>query len=79
MKKIPWLIGLLTGLVTYTSANTPLPTGWWRASLQRTDGHTIDFNVAIQYKKGKPVWYIRNATEKIEVTAIEQKQDSILV
>ncbi|OQP63149.1 redoxin [Niastella vici] len=79
MKKIPWLIGLLTGLVTYTSANIPLPTGWWRASLQRTDGHTIDFNVAIQYKKGKPVWYIRNAAEKIEVTAIEQKQDSILV
>src|SRR5688572_8485728 len=79
MKKITWIIGLMTGLVTASFANLPLPTGWWRASIIRPDGNTIDFNVAIQYKKGKPVWFIRNATEKIEVTAVEQKQDSILV
>jgi thiol-disulfide isomerase/thioredoxin len=79
MKKFTWIIGLMTGLVTTSFANLPLPTGWWRASITRPDGNTIDFNVAIQYKKGKPVWFIRNATEKMEVTAIEQKQDSILV
>jgi thiol-disulfide isomerase/thioredoxin len=79
MKKITWLFCLLTGLAPFASANSPVPTGWWRASLQRNDGNTIDFNVAIQYKKGKAVWFIRNASEKIEVTAIEQKQDSILV
>ena len=79
MKKITWIIGLMTGFVAVSLAHPPLPTGWWRASLLRADGNTIDFNVAIQYKKGKPVWFIRNATEKIEVTAIEQKQDSILV
>jgi thiol-disulfide isomerase/thioredoxin len=77
MKKIPWLLGLMTALVINTTANVPMPTGWWRASLQRADGNTIDFNVEIQYKKGKPVWFIRNASEKIAVTAIEQKQDSI--
>ena len=79
MKKISWITGLLTVLALQATANPPLPAGWWRASLQRADGHTIDFNVAIQYKKGVPTWYIRNATEKIEVTAIEQKQDSVLV
>lgn len=79
MKEITWIIGLLTGLIASSFANPTLPTGWWRASILRADGNTIDFNVAMQYRKGKPVWFIRNATEKIEVTAIEQKQDSILV
>jgi thiol-disulfide isomerase/thioredoxin len=79
MKKITWIIGLLTGLIASSFAHLPLPSGWWRASILRPDGNTIDFNVAMQYKKGKPVWFIRNATEKIEVTAIEQKQDSMLV
>ena len=60
-------------------ANPMPPSGWWRASLQRRDGVTIDFNVSIQYKNGKPVWYIRNASEKIAVTAIEHKGDSVLV
>ena len=79
MKKIPWMIGFITVLALHAAANTPLPTGWWRATLQRADGHTIDFNVAIQTKNGKLVWFIRNVTEKIAITAIEQKQDSILV
>ncbi len=79
MKKIPWLLCLLTAFAATAFPNPALPTGWWRASLLRKDGNTIDFNVSMQYKKGKPVWYIRNASEKIEVTAIEQKQDSILV
>jgi peroxiredoxin len=79
MKKIPWFIGFITVLAFNAAANTPPPAGWWRATLQRADGHTIDFNVDVQYKNGKPVWFIRNATERIQVTAIEQKQDSILV
>ncbi|THU39970.1 TlpA family protein disulfide reductase [Niastella caeni] len=79
MKKITWIFVLLTCLFITAFANPQLPTGWWRASIMRMDGHTIDFNVSVQYKKGKPVWFIRNATEKIEVTAIEQKQDSIIV
>jgi thiol-disulfide isomerase/thioredoxin len=79
MKKIPWMIGFITVLTLNAAAIAPLPAGWWRATLQRADGHTIDFNVAMQYKNGKPLWFIRNATEKIQVTGIEQKQDSILV
>lgn len=80
MKKIPWIIGLMTAFIFSAAANTQKPlVGRWRASLQRADGHTIDFSVTIQYEAGKPVWHIRNAEEKIKVTAIDQKQDSILV
>lgn len=79
MKKIPWLLCFMAAFAATASRNLPLPTGWWRASLLRKDGNSIDFNISMQLKKGKPVWYIRNAAEKIEVTAIVQKQDSILV
>ncbi len=79
MKKIPWFLYFMTALAATAFPNSPLPKGWWRASLLRNDGNTIDFNVNMQYKNGKPVWYIRNAAEKIEVTAIGQKQDSIIV
>ena len=80
MKKFIWIFSLLIGTVSFSLANSKPPAaGWWRASLQRADGNTIDFNVSIQYKNGKPLWFIRNASEKIAVTAIEQKQDSIIV
>jgi peroxiredoxin len=79
MKKIISLGGLLACIVSISMANPVVPAGWWRATLQRQDGHTIDFNVSIQYKKNKPVWFIRNASEKIKVSSIEQKRDSVLV
>jgi peroxiredoxin len=80
MKKFIWIFSLIISSISISLANPTLPpAGWWRASLQRPDGNTIDFNVDVQYKNGKPVWFIRNASEKIAVTAIEQKQDSILV
>ncbi|WP_207513342.1 peroxiredoxin family protein [Longitalea luteola] len=79
MKKISWIIGLMTAFVFSAAANQKPAGGMWRASLQRADGYTIDFSVTIQYISGKPVWFVRNAEEKIRVTAIEQKQDSIVV
>jgi thiol-disulfide isomerase/thioredoxin len=80
MKKFISIFSVVLSTLSYSLANPTLPAaGWWRASLQRPDGNTIDFNVEIQYKNGKPVWFIRNASEKIAVTAIEHKQDSILV
>lgn len=77
MKTIIWLI-LLTGLAGSALSQSVAP-GWWRASLQRQDGFTIDFNIDVQYKDGKPVWYLRNASERMPITEIQQKRDSILV
>jgi thiol-disulfide isomerase/thioredoxin len=53
--------------------------GWWRATLQREDGNTIDFNVEVTNTNGKLSWSIRNAGELLQVTAIEQKGDSLVV
>jgi thiol-disulfide isomerase/thioredoxin len=77
MKTFIWII--LSIGAALSSIAQPVPAGWWRASLQRQDGNTIDFNIDVQNKNGKPIWYLRNASEKIPITAIQQKQDSVLV
>src|SRR5687767_2389480 len=77
MKTFTWII--LSIGAALSSIAQPVPAGWWRASLQRQDGNTIDFNIDVQNKNGKPIWYLRNASEKIPITAIQQKQDSVLV
>jgi len=30
--------------------------GWWKARLQRADGHDIVFNFEWKQENGKPVW-----------------------
>lgn len=77
MKTITWLI-LSVGTAVGSMAQT-VPAGWWRASLQRQDGLTIDFNIKIDYKNGRPTWFLRNATELLRITGIQQKQDSVWV
>src|SRR3954466_2140943 len=59
-------------------AQTP-PTGWWRGLLHREDGHNIVFNFEWTVDKGKPVWFFRNASERIRVTDIQLKKDSVIV
>lgn len=53
--------------------------GWWKASLLREDGNHIVFNIEVKYEKGKPVWYVRNAKERIAVSNIQQVKDSLIV
>src|ERR1044072_7460988 len=77
MKTLIWII-FLTGVAGSALSQSVSP-GWWRASLQRQEGFTIDLNIDVQYKDGKSVWYLRNASERMPITDIQQKQDSILV
>jgi peroxiredoxin len=53
--------------------------GWWAAKLQRKDGNAITFIVEWKTEKGKPVWYIHNAAEKIRVDNITATADSFIV
>ena len=53
--------------------------GWWQAQLHREDGNNIVFTFEWKTEKGKPVWYIHNASEKIRVTDITMTGDSIFV
>lgn len=56
------------------------PTGvWWQAQLHRADGHNIVFNFEWITEKGKSTWYIRNASERIRVTDIQTKGDSLII
>ena len=76
---------LLTCLVlslflhSFTGAQETPVGNWWRAQLHRADGQRIVFNFLWTTEKGKPVWYIRNASERIRVTDIQTKGDSIIV
>jgi len=53
--------------------------GWWQAQLNREDGNNIVFTFEWNTEKGKPVWYIHNASEKIKVSNITKKSDSVIV
>lgn len=53
--------------------------GKWVATLQRNDGNKIPFRLDWQVEKGKPIWYIYNAAEKIRVNNITVTADSLIV
>ncbi|MES1197947.1 MAG: TlpA disulfide reductase family protein, partial [Chitinophagaceae bacterium] len=53
--------------------------GRWQVQLHREDGNDIVFSFDWKIEKGKPVWYILNATEKIRVPDISFKADSVIV
>ncbi|MBZ4189180.1 peroxiredoxin family protein [Niabella beijingensis] len=53
--------------------------GIWQGVLQRPDGRQIIFNFESATLKGKPVWYVINAGERLLVDAIKQKDDSLWV
>lgn len=55
------------------------PADWWRAQLHRADGKNIIFNFEWTAENGKPVWYVRNASERIRVTDIQVKKDSLII
>jgi peroxiredoxin len=47
--------------------------------MPREDGRAIVFNMSSSTEKGKPVWVITNASEKLRVDSIVQKGDSVFV
>ncbi|SDE24857.1 peroxiredoxin family protein [Niabella drilacis] len=53
--------------------------GIWQGVLQRPDGQKIIFNFESATLKGKPVWYVINAGERLLVDAIRQRGDSLWI
>ena len=51
----------------------------WGAKLHRSDGNDIAFTFEWKTEKGKPIWYIHNAEEKIKVSNITAKGDSLII
>ncbi len=63
----------------FVSAQQKPAANWWRAELHREDGQSIVFNFEWATENNKPVWYIRNASERMRVTDIQVKKDSLII
>ncbi len=70
---------LLVTILLAASTSIFAQQGWWSAKLQRNDGNAITFTFEWKTEKGKPVWYIHNAAEKIRVDNIIAAGDSLIV
>jgi thiol-disulfide isomerase/thioredoxin len=60
-------------------AQAPLQTGQWRASLNREDGQKIIFNFRFSWQQNKPVIYVLNAGERLQVNDILLAGDSVFI
>ena len=62
-----------------TAAMAKSQQGLWSGKLLRNDGNNIAFTFEWRMEKGKPVWYIHNAAEKIKVDSITKQGDSLII
>jgi peroxiredoxin len=80
---LQWMKSTMRGLILFllvlpAFAGTAQP-GCWHVQLHREDGNDIVFTFEWKTEKGKPVWYIHNASEKIRVNDITIAGDSVIV
>jgi len=66
-------------IVVFEISNAFAQQGNWVAQVHRPDGNNIPFTFDWKTENGKPVWYIKNASEKIRVDNFEIKGDSFFV
>lgn len=71
------LLYLMLALFSYTVGTAQQ--GNWVASLARPDGNNIVFTFNWKTENSRPVWYIKNAAEKIRVDNITVAGDSFIV
>ena len=69
----------ITGCFLFLTTTLFAQQGWWTAQLHRKDGNTINFTFEWKTEKGKSIWYIHNAAEKIKVDNITATADSFVV
>jgi peroxiredoxin len=59
--------------------NSTAQQGNWTAKITRPDGNNIVFTFDWKTENGKPVWYVKNAAEKIKVQNITTVGDSLII
>ena len=77
MSKVIRAIGVIAFSVTVGTLYAQQ--GTWKASLLRSDSNNIVFTFDWKTENNKPVWYIRNAEEKIKVDNISVQGDSLII
>lgn len=80
MRETVWMLAiLLTSLTVTAQQKSQLSTGQWRGELERADGNNIVFNFEVNKSAGRPIIYIRNATERLTVDDITILGDSVFI
>jgi len=79
MRKMSWLFSLFLSLSIGANAQSTLKNGTWRATILREDGNQIVFNLDVDQKKGKTIFYVVNGAEKMKVDDVRFVKDSLFV
>jgi thiol-disulfide isomerase/thioredoxin len=59
--------------------STELKNGFWRATINRADGHQIVFNFETKDSAGKKIIYVINGREHLLVDSVETHGDSVFI
>jgi len=70
---------LLLLVINLCSAQTQLKTGIWRGALKNSSGNELPFNFEVKDAAGRQQLIIMNGAERIKVTDIKHKNDSVLI
>lgn len=79
MKNKALLIILLSLFVNTSFAQMKLPLGTWRGLLKNSTGNNLPFNFIMSDTAGVPLITIMNGAERLKVTDIKIKGDSMLI
>ena len=70
---------MITALTYITSAQSKLKPGIWRGALKTASGNQIPFNFDVTNAGGKQQLAIINSTERLKVTDVTTKGDSVFI
>lgn len=73
------LASLLILLVNISLAQTQLKAGIWRGALKTSSGNELPFNFEVKENSGRQQLVIMNGSERIKVTDLKQKNDSLFI
>src|SRR5471030_467333 len=65
--------------INTTSAQIKLQTGIWRGALKNSSGNELPFNFEVKETAGRQQLIIMNGAERIKVTDIKYKNDSVFI
>ncbi len=65
--------------IHWSAKSNELKNGYWRAAIERPDGHQIIFNFQSKDSAGKKIIYIINGKEHLLVDSIETRADSVFI
>lgn len=66
-------------IVNLSFAQSKLKAGIWRGALKTSSGNELPFNFEVKESNGKQVLVIMNGSERIKVTDLKQKKDSLYI